>query len=43
MSGHPLERFADELKTFGAQRVAELTQSLTPTSGSAASSAACVR
>ena len=27
MSGHPLDRFADELKTFGAQRVAELTAS----------------
>jgi DNA polymerase III subunit alpha len=26
-SGHPLDRFADELKTFGAKRVAELTQS----------------
>jgi DNA polymerase-3 subunit alpha len=28
MSGHPLERFADDLKTFGARRVAELTESL---------------
>jgi DNA polymerase-3 subunit alpha len=28
MSGHPLERFTEELKTFGAQRVAELAQSL---------------
>jgi DNA polymerase III subunit alpha len=28
MSGHPLERFTDELKTFGAQRVAELSGSL---------------
>jgi DNA polymerase-3 subunit alpha len=28
MSGHPLERFTAELKTFGAQRVAELTGSL---------------
>jgi DNA polymerase-3 subunit alpha len=28
MSGHPLERFSEELKSFGAQRVAELTQSL---------------
>jgi DNA polymerase-3 subunit alpha len=28
MSGHPLERFSSELKTFGAQRVADLTQSL---------------
>ena len=28
MSGHPLERFTEELKTFGAQRVAELTGSL---------------
>ena len=27
MSGHPLERFADELKVFGARRVAELTAS----------------
>jgi DNA polymerase-3 subunit alpha len=27
MSGHPLERFADELKTFGAKRLAELTTS----------------
>ena len=25
MSGHPLERFTEELKTFGAQRVADLT------------------
>jgi DNA polymerase-3 subunit alpha len=25
MSGHPLERFADELKAFGAKRLAELT------------------
>ena len=24
MSGHPLDRFAEELKTFGARRVAEL-------------------
>jgi DNA polymerase III subunit alpha len=28
MSGHPLERFTEELKSFGAQRVAELTGSL---------------
>jgi DNA polymerase-3 subunit alpha len=28
MSGHPLERFAADLKTFGAKRVAELTQSM---------------
>jgi DNA polymerase III subunit alpha len=28
MSGHPLERFSEELKTFGAQRVADLAQSL---------------
>jgi DNA polymerase III subunit alpha len=28
MSGHPLERFSEELKAFGAQRVADLTQSL---------------
>ena len=28
MSGHPLERFSEELKAFGAQRLAELTQSL---------------
>jgi DNA polymerase-3 subunit alpha len=28
MSGHPLERFAEELKAFGAQRIADLTQSL---------------
>jgi DNA polymerase-3 subunit alpha len=28
MSGHPLERFTVELKTFGAQRVAELASSL---------------
>jgi DNA polymerase-3 subunit alpha len=27
MSGHPLERFAEELKTFGAKRVGELTAS----------------
>ena len=27
MSGHPLERFSEELKTFGAKRVAELTAS----------------
>jgi DNA polymerase-3 subunit alpha len=27
MSGHPLERFAADLKTFGARRVAELTSS----------------
>ena len=27
MSGHPLERFADELRTFGAKRVGELTAS----------------
>ena len=27
MSGHPLERFADDLKAFGARRVGELTQS----------------
>ena len=25
MSGHPLERFSDELKAFGAQRIADLT------------------
>jgi DNA polymerase-3 subunit alpha len=28
MSGHPLERFSEELKAFGAQRVADLAQSL---------------
>ena len=28
MSGHPLERFSSELKTFGAQRVGDLAQSL---------------
>ena len=28
MSGHPLERFSAELKAFGAQRIAELSQSL---------------
>jgi DNA polymerase-3 subunit alpha len=28
MSGHPLERFSEDLKTFGAQRVGDLTQSL---------------
>jgi DNA polymerase-3 subunit alpha len=28
MSGHPLERFSEELKTFGAQRVGDLTASL---------------
>ena len=28
MSGHPLERFTEELKAFGAQRVAELAGSL---------------
>ncbi len=28
MSGHPLERFSDDLKAFGAARVAELTTSL---------------
>jgi DNA polymerase-3 subunit alpha len=28
MSGHPLERFSADLKTFGAQRVADLTGSL---------------
>jgi DNA polymerase-3 subunit alpha len=27
MSGHPLERFAEELKIFGARRIAELTSS----------------
>jgi DNA polymerase III subunit alpha len=27
MSGHPLERFAEEMKTFGARRVGELTAS----------------
>ncbi len=27
MSGHPLDRFAGELKTFGARRVTELTES----------------
>jgi DNA polymerase-3 subunit alpha len=27
MSGHPLDRFTDELKTFGARRVADLTAS----------------
>jgi DNA polymerase-3 subunit alpha len=27
MSGHPLERFADEMKTFGARRVGELVAS----------------
>ena len=28
MSGHPLERFAADLKSFGARRIAELTESL---------------
>ena len=28
MSGHPLERFSEELKTFGAQRIAEMAGSL---------------
>src|SRR5687768_13334159 len=28
MSGHPLERFAADLKTFGARRLAELTESM---------------
>jgi DNA polymerase-3 subunit alpha len=28
MSGHPLERFSEELKAFGAQRIGELTASL---------------
>jgi DNA polymerase III subunit alpha len=28
MSGHPLERFSDDLKAFGAQRIGELTASL---------------
>jgi DNA polymerase-3 subunit alpha len=28
MSGHPLERFSGELKTFGAQRVGDLSQSM---------------
>ena len=28
MSGHPLDRFGEELKAFGAQRVAELTESM---------------
>ncbi len=28
MSGHPLDRYAQELKTFGARRVAELTESM---------------
>src|SRR5687768_10563934 len=28
MSGHPLDRFAEELKAFGARRVGELTESL---------------
>jgi DNA polymerase-3 subunit alpha len=28
MSGHPLERFSDDLKVFGAPRVADLTASL---------------
>jgi DNA polymerase-3 subunit alpha len=28
MSGHPLERFSEELKTFGAQRVGDLSASL---------------
>ena len=27
MSGHPLDRFGEELKTFGARRVADLTTS----------------
>src|SRR5215217_1935293 len=27
MSGHPLERFAEDLKTFGAKRIGELTAS----------------
>jgi DNA polymerase-3 subunit alpha len=28
MSGHPLERFSEELKAFGAQRIGDLSQSL---------------
>ncbi|HVL67654.1 MAG TPA: DNA polymerase III subunit alpha [Vicinamibacterales bacterium] len=28
MSGHPLDRFAEDLKAFGARRVAELTESM---------------
>jgi DNA polymerase-3 subunit alpha len=28
MSGHPLERFSDELKAFGAQRIGDLSQPL---------------
>src|SRR5687768_15689476 len=28
MSGHPLERFSEELKAFGAPRIADLSQSL---------------
>jgi DNA polymerase-3 subunit alpha len=28
MSGHPLERFSEELKAFGAQRIGEVTASL---------------
>jgi DNA polymerase-3 subunit alpha len=28
MSGHPLEKFSEELKTFGAQRVGDLAQSM---------------
>jgi DNA polymerase-3 subunit alpha len=28
MSGHPLDRFADDLKVFGARRVADLTEPL---------------
>src|SRR5262249_58013714 len=28
MSGHPLERFSEELQAFGAQRIGDLSQSL---------------
>jgi DNA polymerase-3 subunit alpha len=31
MSGHPLERFSEDLKTFGAQRIGDLSQSLADT------------
>ena len=43
MSGHPLERFAEELKTFGAQPRRRAHRAPRPTSGSAASSPACAR
>ena len=43
MSGHPLERFAEELKTFGAKRVARAGRAPKRTSGSAGSCPACGR